>query len=208
MIIFGLAVSRKETKKIHNFFNKLDHFDLEYEGDVKEISWYNSENIVINRVNYLENKLYKNINSSNNNFHVTGDVAFYYLPYLELLINNYPYIKFISTKKSKKHIFQDLKSDIRTNSSFLSRLLFFKKKFRNHWYDHNGKKWEKDYINDKCYPKYDIDDLDKSIHMYIDNYISDMKKIQKKYPKNLKVLFSDELNSSFGKKKIFNFIGV
>ena len=44
--------------------------------------------------------------------------------------------------------------------------------------------------------------------MYIDNYIFQMKKIQKKYPRNLKVIFSDELNSNFAKKKIFNFIGV
>tara|TARA_B000000475_G_C15936903_1_gene423067 strand:+ start:342 stop:971 length:630 start_codon:yes stop_codon:yes gene_type:complete len=208
MIVLGLGVSRKETKKIHNFFNKINHFDLDFEKDVKNISWYNSENIIINRIQKLENKLYNNINSSKNNFHVTGDVAFYYLPYLELLINNYPYIKFISTKKSKKHIFKDIKSDIRTNNSLPTRLFLFKKKFKNHWIDHNGKKWEKDYINDKCYPNYDIDDLDKSIQMYIDNYIFQMKKIQKKYPRNLKVIFSDELNSNFAKKKIFNFIGV
>ncbi|OUT38921.1 MAG: hypothetical protein CBB66_04410 [bacterium TMED6] len=208
MIILGLGVSRKETKKMHKFFNNQDYFDLDYESDVKNFSWYNSENIVINRIKTLEKKLYTNTNSSKKNFHVTGDIAFYYLPYIELLINNFPYIKFISTKKSKKHIFKDLKADIQTNSSLPARLLLFKKKYKNHWNDHDGKKWEKDYINDKCYPKYDISDLDKSINMYIDSYISEVRKIQRKYPKNLKVFFTDELNSNYGKKKIFNFIGI
>ena len=44
--------------------------------------------------------------------------------------------------------------------------------------------------------------------MYIDNYISEIRKIQRKYPKNLKVFFTDELNSNYGKKKIFNFVGI
>ena len=50
MIILGLGVSRKETKKLHKFFNNQDHFDLDYESDVKIFSWYNSENIVVNRI--------------------------------------------------------------------------------------------------------------------------------------------------------------
>ena len=103
MIVLGLGISRKETKKIHNFLNSQEKFIFDYESDLEKISWYDSENIVINRIEQLENRLYKNTKSENS-FTATGDVGFYFLPYIELLLNNFPYLKIISTKKSKKRL--------------------------------------------------------------------------------------------------------
>ena len=42
----------------------------------------------------------------------------------------------------------------------------------------------------------------------MDLYYSNVKKIKKKYPNNLKTFYSDELQSNYGKKKVFSFIGV
>jgi hypothetical protein len=208
LIVLGLGVSRKETKRIHNFLNNQKNFNFDFESDLHKISLDNSENIVINRIKELENRLYNNTSKLNKNFHVTGDIAFYFLPYTELLINNFPYIKFISTKKSKKNIFNDIMSDIETKNSIFSRLFMFKKRYKNHWIEHNGDKWEKDYLLDKCYPKFNNNNLENSIYNYIDLYIENLKKIQKKYPKNLKVFYSDELESEYGKKKVLSYIGV
>ena len=207
MIVLGLGVSRKETKKIHSFLNNQKDFDFTFESDIQKISWNNSENIIVNRIKILEGRLYNNTSKLNQNFSVTGDIAFYFLPYIELLINNFPYIKFISTKKSKKNTFQDIMSDIDTNHSIFSRLFMLKKRYKNHWVEHDGHKWEKDYLLDKCYPKFSSESLEDSIQKYIDLYISDLKKIQRKYPKNLKVFYSDELDSDYGKKKVLSFIG-
>ena len=85
-------------------------------------------------------------------------------------------------------------------------MLLFKKKFKNYWVNHNGSKWEKDYILDKCYPKFDSVSLKNAIDKYIDLYYSSVKKIQKKYPNNLKMFYSDELNSEYGKNKVLSFI--
>ena len=208
MIILGLGVSRKETKKIHSFLNDQKGFQFHYESDIDNVSWINSENIIMNRIKTLENSLYKNTSKKSNNFNVTGDIAFYFLPYLELLISNFPYIKLISTKKSKKYIFNDIMSDIETNNSIFSRIFMFKKKYKNHWIDHNGQIWEKDYLLDKCYPKFDNSNLEDAVNKYIDFYIANIKRIQKKYPRNIKVFFSDELNSSYGKKKVLKFMGI
>ncbi len=208
MIVLGLGVSRKETKKIHSFLNNQKNFDFNFESDIDKISWHNSENIVVDRVKALEGRLYNNTSKSNKNFTVTGDIAFYFLPYIELLINNFPYLKFISTKKSKKNTFQDIMSDIDTNYSIFYRLFMLRKRYKNHWVNHDGYKWQKDYLLDKCYPKFISDSLEDSIQKYIDLYILDLKKIQKKYPKNLKVFYSDELDSNYGKKKVLSFIGV
>ena len=208
MIVLGLGVSRKETKKIHKFLNSQKNFHFDYESDIDDIAWSNSENIMINRIELLEKRLYTNTSKLNNNFKVTGDIAFYFLPYIELLINNFPYIKLICTKKSKKYIFNDVMSDIKTDNSIFSRLFMFKKQYKNHWVEHNGRNWEKDYVLDKCYPTFHNNNLKESVNKYIDLYISDIKKIQKKYPKNLKVFYSDELDSKYGTKKVLSFIGV
>ena len=205
MIVLGLGISRKETKKIHNFLNSQEKFIFDYESDLEKMSWYDSENIVVNRIEKLENRLYKNTKSENS-FTTTGDVGFYFLPYIELLLNNFPYLKIISTKKSKKKTFVDVMSDIETKNSLLSRLFMFKKKYKNHWTNHNGSNWEKDFRLDKCYPKFNVKNLDSSINSYIEMYIFELKKIQKKYPNNIKVFFSDELDSEYGKKKVMSFL--
>ena len=66
----------------------------------------------------------------------------------------------------------------------------------------------KDYILDKCYPKFEANSLKKSIDKYIDLYHSSLKRIQRKYPKNLRVFYLDELNSDYGKNKIFSFLEI
>tara|TARA_B100000676_G_C18049195_1_gene829963 strand:+ start:99 stop:692 length:594 start_codon:yes stop_codon:yes gene_type:complete len=196
-----------ETKRIHSFLNSYDNFNFHFESDLDRVSWKNSENIIVDRIQKLENSLYTNT-KSNHSFDITGDVAFYFLPYLELIINNFPYLKIISTKKSKKNTFIDIMNDIKTNNSLFSRLFMFKKKYKNHWINHNGSNWEKDYILDKCYPKFKATNLEDSIHKYIEMYIAELKILQKRYPNNIKIFFSDELESKYGKKKMLSFIGV
>ena len=38
-------------------------------------------------------------------------------------------------------------------------------------------------------------------------YISDLRQLKNKYPQNIKIFFSDELDSNYGKKKLLSFIG-
>ena len=208
MIVIGLSSSRVESKKIFSFLKKEDSIFVNYESDVKNFSWNNSENIIVKRIQNLENKFYSNTSSNKKQFKAFGEVCFYMLPYLEILINNFPYLKFICTTKSRKKSYNDIIKDITNERNFLLRLFLFRKKFKNHFVNHDGKKWEKDYILDKCYPKFELNSLNSAIEEYIDLYYSNIKKIEKKYPNNLKVFYSDELNSKYGRKKIFSFIGV
>ena len=208
MIVIGLSSSRIESRRIFSFLKKEGNICVDYESDINKFSWYNSENIIINRIRSLEEKIYNNTSASKNNFKAFGEVNFYVLPYLELLINNFPYLKFICSNKSRKKTYNDVLSDITNENNILFRLFLFRKKFKNHFVNHNGRKWQKDYILDKCYPKFELDSLNSSIEKYIDLYYSEIKRIEKKYPNNLKVFYSDELDSKYGAKKILSFIGV
>jgi len=206
--VIGLSSSRVESKKIFSFLKKEDSIFVNYESDLEKFSWNNSENIIFKRIQNLENKFYSNTSSNKKQFKAFGEVCFYMLPYLEILINNFPYLKFICTTKSRKKSYNDIIKDITNERNFLLRLFLFRKKFKNHFVNHDGKKWEKDYILDKCYPKFELNSLNSAIEEYIDLYYSNIKKIEKKYPNNLKVFYSDELNSKYGRKKIFSFIGL
>ncbi len=207
MIIFGLSSSRREAKKVHTFLNKQNGFCFDFESDISSVSWKNSENIIMDRVQLLEKKLYNNTMKNNSHAAIVGEVAFYFLPYVELLINNFPYIKFICTKKNRKNTYNDIISDIKTNNSLLSRLFLWKKQYKNHWFDHNGKKWERDHVLDKCYPTFEDESLKRSINKYIELYNMKIKTLNKKYPNNLGVFYSDEINSNYGKQKVFSFMG-
>ena len=208
MIVIGLSSSRIESKKIFSFLKKEESISVNYESDLEKFSWNNSENIILNRIEDLEKNIYDNTYSKKKQFKVFGEVCFYVLPYIEILINNFPYLKFICTTKSRKKSYNDIVKDITNENNFLLRLFLFRKKFKNHFINHDGKEWEKDYILDKCYPKFELNSLNSAIEEYIDLYYSNVKKIEKKYPNNLKVFYSDELNSKYGKKKIFSFLGL
>ena len=206
MVVIGLSSSREESKKIFSFLNKEEDIYVNYESDIKNFSWNNSENIIFKRIDILEKNIYKNTSSNQKQFKVFGEVCFYVLPYLEILINNFPYLKFICTTKSRQKTYDDIMADITNENNFFFRLFLFRKKFKNHFINHNGKKWKKDYILDKCYPKFDLNSLNSSIEKYIDLYYSEIKRIEKKYPNNLKVFYSDELKSKYGRKKILSFM--
>ena len=47
MIVFGLGASRKESKKIHTFFNKEDGFVFNLESDLNDVSWNDSGLLVV-----------------------------------------------------------------------------------------------------------------------------------------------------------------
>tara|TARA_B110000495_G_scaffold51720_1_gene43336 strand:- start:3285 stop:3914 length:630 start_codon:yes stop_codon:yes gene_type:complete len=208
LIVIGLSSSRQETKKIFSFLNKEDYSKIKFESDLKKISWKDSENIAIRRIKTLEKSLYENVSNSKNQFKMTGEVGFYFLPYVELLIKNFPYLKFVCTNKNKKKIYYDILEEIKTSDNIILRHLLLKKKYKNYFINHDGSKWEKDFVLDKCYPKFKMESLEKGIEKYIDTYYSSLKFLQRKYPKNLKLFYSDELKSEYGKKKIFKFLGV
>ena len=208
MIVLGLSCSRNESKKLFSFLNTNKEINVNYESDINNVSWYDSENIIMNRIKKLESKLYNNTNRNKKQHKIFGEVSFYMLPYLELLLNNYPYLKFICTVKSRKKTFNDILNEYINENNFLLRILLLRKKYKNHLIDHEGKKWQKDYILDKCYPKFKVETLNDAVEQYIDLYYNNVKKLEKKYPKNFQTFYSDELNSKYGKKKIFSFIGM
>jgi len=130
----------------------------------------------------------------NQNQSIVGDVAFYYLPYVEEIIKAYPYAKFICLKRQK----------IATVNSYMA-----KTKQRNHWQIRtSSSKWNRDSAWDPCFPKYNAKNKEEAISMYWDEYYTEAERLQKIYPDKFSIFYMNQLNSEEKLREIRNFIGI
>ncbi len=126
--------------------------------------------------------------------HLVGDIAFYYLPYVEFILKKYPDTKFICLQRSKEE----------TVKSYMK-----KTERKNHWMDHDGTKWKKDELWDPCFPKYETDSKEQAISMYWDTYYSLIGQLLEKYPANIKKYSLEcTLNSKEGLSDLLSFVGI
>ena len=136
-------------------------------------------------------------------FDLVGDVAMYYLPWVEFfmssltqlphLINGFDF-KFIVMHRDIEEIVQ----------SFLVK---FKRQNNNPLQNHNDpsitvNEW------DACFPKHDDMPLEEAIRMYCSDYYKVSEELQKKYPDNVKIFDVESLNSKEGVMSILAFVGI
>lgn len=124
---------------------------------------------------------------------ITGDVAYYYLPYLEKLIDVFPHLKILCLERSREAVID----------SFM-----WKTQWQNRWYNHDGTKWAKNPVWDKTFPKYNILDKAEAIGVYWDEYREEIRRIAGRFPENVETLSIEDLNTIQGQQKIFNLIGI
>jgi hypothetical protein len=124
---------------------------------------------------------------------ITGDVAYFYLPYLERLIDVLPHLKVLCIERDRQAVID----------SFT-----WKTQWRNRWCHHDGSKWAKDTVWDKTFPKYNLPDKAEAISVYWDEYRKEIRRIAGKFPQNVDIRSIEELNTTPGQQKIFDFIGI
>lgn len=123
-----------------------------------------------------------------------SDVGFYYLSYIEYILSKWPSTKIICLKRNKQEVVR----------SYMD-----KTKGRNHWMIHDGTKWAEDKKWSICFPKYNIKSKEEAIARYWEDYYKKIKKLCKKYPKNIRIWDMNEgLNKEKGIKEILFFIGL
>ena len=115
----------------------------------------------------------------------------YYLTYIERIIDKYPEVKIIVMERNKEEV---VKSYIK------------KTKGRNHWFNHDGKEWEKDDKWDPCYPKYDNSNKQEALENYWEDYKNQTDNLILKFPGKIKKWTIQALNTTSGKNEILNFL--
>ena len=142
----------------------------------------------------IDEKMYKeNMNlilSRENNY--VADSAFYYLPYIPMIIKDYPSVKCICLQRDKKETIESYM--VKTHG-------------RNHWSKkHNDAidpKW------DVTYPKFDESDKEKALGLYWDYYYTTTEQLVKEYPNNIALFdMHSVLNTKEGQEQLLTFLNL
>lgn len=191
MKIIGCGSGRCGTKSFARLIDRQKDWTCTHEK-FPILPWKKSEILFKRRIEYFENR------------RKVGDVAFYYLPYLEEIIGKLKNLKVLCLKR-------DIHSTVQ---SFMAKMKDTHPP-RNHWIDHEGEKWTKDPIYDKACPNYRLNiDLNPSeykrelIKKYWHDYYEKAEWLSDVYPNKFKIYPIDVLNDRGLQKEMFDFIDI
>jgi len=181
-IVIGLGTGRCGTVSLTHLLDSQESAYVTHERPFL-LPWKFDETLAKNKIEQLT--------SATSSF--TGDVAYYYLPYVEYMIESGIDVSFVCLQRNR---FDTIRSYLRKTAG------------RNHWVDHDGKYWTRDPNYDKTYPSYLSSSKEQALGFYYDEYYSTAQKLQEKYPDKFKVFNTEDLNNEASVKEILDFIGV
>lgn len=124
---------------------------------------------------------------------IIGDVAYYYLPYLDRLLDALPAARVICMRRDREQMIR----------SFMEWT-----RWRNHWYDHDGTEWVRDHVWDATHPKFDIPDKQQALGAYWDDYYRQIGLVAEAHPGRVQVIELTEINTRAGQERVLDFLEV
>lgn len=146
-----------------------------------------------------------------------GDIAFYYLTYVELLARHSPDIRFICLRRDRE---QTIDSWIRKSAierwrskQFADRLssLIVRQQYhqsRNFWMEHDGTRWQKDPVWDKCFPKFVAGTKREAIGMYWDYYYDQAEILQRRLGEIFRIVDTESLGQPQFQGELLEYCGI
>lgn len=128
-----------------------------------------------------------------------GDIGSYYLPYVPMIINRWPGVRFPCLRRDRAEVI----------ASFTVKLTHpTSARPRNHWSPQSDKRWRRDLIWDRCFPTFDSmleQGLEAHIARYYDMYYETAEALSAQYPSQLRIFEMSELNSLEGRERLLTF---
>ncbi len=182
-IVLGLGTGRCGTQSLAAILNHQERARVTHERHGPGIAWQGDEDRV---TAFMRQYL------ATSGFDLVGDVAFYYLPYVEHALSLAPDTKFVCLKRDRKS----------TVDSYLTWSYG-----RNSWMQHDGTRWR---MNDwyRCYPKYPVGDKEEAIGRYWDEYYDRAAALEASCARSFRVFPTESLNTAAGQHEIFEFLGL
>ncbi len=147
---------------------------------------------------------------------IVGDVASYYLPYVEQIIAASDIAKFPVIKRDREEVVESFirKVSPTKRTNFMRRVaetvgIATKALPMNHWQLHDGSRYRYEGTWDMNFPKYPSDlTMAQAISRYWDEYYSRTEALEEKYPGRVKTFQIVDLSTAEGQRKILGFLGV
>jgi hypothetical protein len=152
-----------------------------------------------------------------NRVRLIGDIAFYYLSYVEAIAERNPNVRFLCLRRDIDETIASWmnKSCIpRWRSKYLAdkfgawitREPFYES--RNFWMNHDGTRWKPYPVWDKCFPKFEAKTKPEAIRMYCEYYYEEASRLAEKLDEVFRYVEVDQMSSPGYQAGILDFVGV
>ncbi len=185
-IVIGLGSGRSGTQSLARLLNLQYKAKVWHEKEQWRIPWVNG----VRRVKH-QLHVFRFLSLF---YHLVGDIAFYYLPYVPLIQEIIPDAKFICMRRERD-------ATIKSYVNWVGRLNFCP------WINHDGTQWSFNHW-DQCYPKYNAQTIEEAVALYYDEYYRIAEEFEKRYPHQFRIFWIDDLNTKEGQNKIFDFLNI
>jgi len=146
-----------------------------------------------------------------------GDIAYYYLNYVDDILRAEPGCKFVCTRRDRAQTVASWLKKSAINrwpslwvadriKSLLTRTPFYTE--YNYWQEHDGSCYKPDPVWDSCFPKLEAETKEEAIGLYWDYYYLEAGRLQRRHPGCFQIFDVEELNEPAGQAKILDFIGI
>jgi hypothetical protein len=236
LLVIGLGSGRcgshslQKLLNAHNdclFFHEINHRLLRFEGSkaslkvtldgIRAFAESKAEGDLIADLSKPENLAVIDSVSQKNNIQFYGDIAHFYLGYVNEILSLYPNTKFICLKRDKTETINSWLNKVKIRKTkprkILERLrtFFTGRKYynsKNRWQEHNGDDYMIDLEWDKCFPNYQADSMEEAVRLYWEDYYRRAEEFAKCYPEQFVIMDIEALNSAKGQQEIYAFIGI
>jgi hypothetical protein len=146
-----------------------------------------------------------------------GDIAFYYLSYVEQIAAHNPNVRFLCLRRDidetveswmNKSAIERWRSKRIADriASWITRQPF--QESRNFWMNHDGSQWALDPVWDKCFPKFEAASKPEAIRKYCEYYYEEAERLAPRLPGVFRFVDTDQMNESNYQSDILGFIGL
>ncbi len=227
MIVFGLGSGRSGSQSLARLLGRQPGAFVTHEKNPHDMAWSGAEEAVLANLREFERALAMNeprfritLEEPNRDVldrmraggpvRLAGDVAFYYLPYVRTILDANPDVRFVCLRRDREATIRSYldKTYKRRPFGFLERVGLRRVKDRNHWVEHDGTRWDKDPVWDRCYPKFGAADKREALGMYWDEYYGAADRLAAELPDRFRVDPIEALNDREGQDEILEFVGV
>jgi len=148
---------------------------------------------------------------------ILGDIAYYYLRYVDDILDANKNVRFICIKRDREETVQSWmnKTAIRRwpslwladrIKSLLTRTPFYQAK--NHWQEHDGSVYQLDPVWDSTFPNFAAESKREAIGKYWDYYYQRADTFARQKPEFFKIFPIEKMSSRQGQSEILDFIGI
>jgi hypothetical protein len=148
---------------------------------------------------------------------ILGDIAYYYLKYVEDILAVNTRVRFVCIKRDKAQTVGSWMKKSRVErwrslwladrlKAIITRMPFHES--RNFWQSHDGSVYQPDPVWDKTFPKFEAASKKEAIEKYWDYYYAEAERLAAKHPDYFRIFPVERMSNREGQVEILRFIGV